>query len=83
MPTNQMVMVIADPRFIERGGVRGFDAPHQSRLQQGVEIIVDGLPGKAAEAFAGNDRDVIGVEMPAAVNCRQNGETGRGNPHSH
>jgi hypothetical protein len=80
-PTDQMVMVVACPRFIERGGVRGFDASYQSSLQQGVEIIVYGLSGKASEAFAGHDGDRVRMEMPAVVDRRQYGEPGRGNAH--
>jgi hypothetical protein len=75
-PTDQMVMVVACPRFIERGGVRGFDASYQSSLQQGVEIIVYGLSGKASEAFAGHDGDRVRMEMPAVVDRRQYGEPG-------
>jgi hypothetical protein len=83
LPTNQMMVVVADPRFIERGGVRRFDAPQQSRLQQGVKIIINGLPGKAAKAFTGNDGNGIGIEMPTAMDRRQYGETGRRNAHPH
>ena len=76
-----MMMVVADPRLIKRGGVRGFDAPHQSRRYQGMKIIINGLPGKAAQAFTRNDSNGIGVEMPAVVDRRQRRETGRGDSH--
>lgn len=76
-----MVMIIADTRFIERGGVRGLDAPHQSRFGQGVQVIVDGLLGKTAQMFPGGDGDGIGAEMTATMYRRQYGETGRGDPH--
>jgi hypothetical protein len=73
---DQVVVVVADPRFIERGGIRGFDAPYQSHFQQGMKIIINGLPGKAAQAFTGSDGNGLGVEMSAPVDRRQYGETG-------
>lgn len=76
-----MMMVVVDPRFIECGGVRRLDAPYQPHLHQGMKIIVNGLPGKTAKAFPGGDSDGVGVEMPAAVDRRQDGEAGRGDVH--
>ncbi len=80
--TDQVMMVVADSRFVERGGVRGFDAPHQSRFKQGMKIVINRLPGKAAEAFASNDGDGICVEMSAAIDRRQNCEPWRSGSHS-
>ena len=79
---DHMMMIIADPCLIERRGVCRFDAPYQSHFQQGVKVIIDGLTGEGTEAFAGGGGDIIGVEVPAAVNRREDGETGRGDPHS-
>ena len=47
-----------------------------------MEIVVHGLSGKTAEAFADSDGNRIGREMPAAVDRFQNRETGRGNSQS-
>jgi len=80
---NQMVVIVADPRFVECGAVRGLDAPYQPRLQQGMQVIVHGLMGEAAQLFPGFVGDGIGAEMPAAVDRRQDRETGRGDPHPH
>lgn len=80
-PADQVMMIVADPRFIERGGVRGFDAPHQSRLKQGMKIVINRLPGKAAEAFTCDDGNGIGVEMPAAIDRRKYCETRRSSSH--
>ena len=78
---NQMVVVIADPRLIEGRGVRGLDAPYQPRLQQGMQVIIHGLVGEAAQVFPGFEGDGIGAEMPAAMDRCQDRETGRGDPH--
>ncbi len=81
--TYQMVMVVADPGFIERGGVCGFDTPYQSRVQQSMKIIVHGLLGKTAEAFPGSNGDGFGVEVPSLVDRRQHRETRRCYAHPH
>jgi hypothetical protein len=33
LPADEMMVVVADPCFIERGSVGGFDAPYQPRFQ--------------------------------------------------
>jgi len=83
MPTNQMMMIVTNARFVERRGIAGFDAAHQSDLQQGMEIIVDGLRRQAPKAFPSNDGNGIGSKMTALVNRRQDREPGRRNPHPH
>lgn len=83
LPADQMMMVVTDPCFIERGGVCGFDATYQPHFQQGMKVIINGLTGKAAEALAGNLGNGVGVEMSAAVDRRQHRETGRSDSHPH
>ncbi len=83
LPAYQMMMVVTDPCFIERGSVRGFDSPYQSHFQQGMKVIIDGLSGEAAEPFPGSDGDGVGVKMPAVVDRSQYRETGCGNSHPH
>lgn len=73
---NQMMVVVADPCFIKCRSVGGFDASYQSHFQQGMKVIVNGLMGKAAEAFTRNGGNGIGAEMPAAIDCLQHRETG-------
>ena len=81
LSTDQMVMVVPDACFIERGGVRRFDTPHQSGLQKGMEVVVNSLARESAKAFPGDDRDIIGIHMPTAMDRGQHREPGRGNPH--
>ena len=80
-PADQMMMIVADPRFVKGGGICGVDATHQTRLQKSVEVVVDRLPGKAPQAFTSDCSDSIGIEMPALVDRRQNRKTRRCDPH--
>lgn len=82
-PANEMMMIIADPGFKERGGIRGFYAPYQPRIQQGMQVVIDRLPGESAQAFSRRDGDSIGIEMPTVMDRSQHGKTRRGNPHPH
>ncbi len=83
VPANQVMMVVSDTRLKERGGVRGFNAPYQSDLHKSMEIVINGLQRKSAEALPCGDAYVFGVEMPTAMNRRENRETGSRNPHPH
>ena len=80
--TNQMVVVVADPRFVQGGGVCGFDAAHQTGVEEGVEVVVHGLPGKAADMLPRRNRDGVGVVMPARNHGGKHGKAGRGYAHS-
>ena len=80
---NEVVVVVADPCFVERGRIGGFDAAHQSRIEQGVKIVIHGLPGKTTQALAGKGRNSVGIEMPAVVDRGQDGKPGRRDSHSH
>ena len=82
-PIDQMVMIVADPRLVECGGVGGFDAPYQSRIEQGMKVIINGLPGKTTQSLAGKGGNSIGIEMSTAVDRCQHRKARRGNPHPH
>lgn len=78
---DQMVMVVANSCFVKRRGIRRFDAAYQAGFEQGIQVIVHRLTGKAAEALTGNNGNGIGIQMPAFIHRPQHRESGGGNPH--
>lgn len=67
LAANEVVMVVADARFIERGATRRFDAAEDTGSDKGVQIIKNGLPRKAGEAVPRRSGDEVGVLVLSLV----------------
>lgn len=78
-PADEVVMVVAHPRFVERRSTGGFNAADDPDGHQGIEIVVDGLAGQRSEPLSCGGHDEFGIAMPALLlHHVQHGLPGRG-----
>ena len=58
-----VVVVVAHPRLVQGGGVRGLEAAQHLQVGQVAQDHVDGLRGQLGQILAGGGEDVLGGGM--------------------
>ena len=71
---DEMVVVVADARFVPCDGSRWVDAPDQAGVAQHPQAVVDGLVGDLAEVRSHEIDDRTGVGVGVFVDCREYGD---------
>jgi hypothetical protein len=72
---DEVMMVVADPVFVEGGGVGRLDAADDAFVREDVQDIIDRLAGDRAQQGARTDGDFVGGSMGMFGNRPKHGET--------
>ena len=74
LPTDEMVMVVIDAIFIQRGRTHGLNSTQHAFVDQGVQRVVHGLSRDGAECCNGEIADLIcggvGLAADRLQNCQ-------------
>ena len=80
VPADEVMVVVPDADFEERGSAGRLDAPDQVSRVEGVEGVVNGLRGHAAELDASAVDDGFDVKVFARSDRVEHGEALSGHP---
>src|SRR5690606_14741189 len=76
--TDQVVMVIADPGFVEGGATRWLDPPKNSGSDKGIEIVVNRLARQLESSSRGRDNELGILMLPFRFDDLKHGQSRRG-----
>ncbi len=71
---DQMVMIVADPTFVERRGSNGLDAPYTSLFDEQAQGVINRLARNCADFGAGGIADGIGSAMWVGIDGLHHGD---------
>ena len=71
---DNVVVVVAHPRFVAGRMARGLDTAYKARFRQDAQIVVDRLRGERAEPLTGSVRN--GFRIPMLSLAQNGGEYG-------
>lgn len=76
---NEVMVVVADPRFVERGATRRLDPPQDSCGREGIQIVENRLPRKGGQPPSRGSDNELGVHvLTLEIDRFDNGEPLRG-----
>jgi hypothetical protein len=77
---DEMMVVVADPAFVEHGGASRFDPTQEPGFGQGRQGVVNSLGGRRADLGFDQGRRLSGVEVSAVGQDIEDGDSGSGHP---
>lgn len=72
-PTDNVMVVVADPRLVASDRTRRLDSPHQTHVGQGMQYVVHGLPGNFGQSGTHDTKDRFGVGVRVRVHRLEHG----------
>lgn len=79
-PADDMVVVVADARFVAGDRAGRLDAPHQPGGRQSVQNVVDRLARYLGQAGANSSEDGLGVGVRMGMHGLEHRNAGAGDP---